>query len=259
MTDERDPKLQAAYRALDAEEPPRALDEAILAAARRPLAAARQTARSWTQRWSVPLSLAAVVVLSVVVTLRIQHEQPGIEQPAPVRKEEQVARQAAEPIKPAADPDGPAAESVARAPQQKSMPRKEAQAFPSSAQDRAVAESRVAEAAPASPAASSAPAPQMEAPALAKRADAAPEVGAMAGSVAPPPAPAADAPAMRAMQRERIAAERDVATPERELERIAGLRKQGKHDEADKALAEFRKRHPEFKIPAPMLERVERR
>jgi len=244
MTDERDPKLQSAYRALGAEEPPRALDAAILGAA-------RDSVQPWTKRWAVPLSLAAVVVLSVVVTLRIQHEQPGIEQPAPVRKEEQVARQVAEPAKPAAEP-------VARAPQQKSMTRKEAQAFPSSAQDRAVAENRVVEAAPARPAAAAAP--QLEAPALAKRADAPSEVGSAAGSVAAPPAPAAAAPAMRAMQRERIAGERTAAlTPEKELERIEELRKQGLHEEADRALAEFRKRHPDFKIPPAMLERVERR
>jgi hypothetical protein len=248
-----DPKLQSAYRALGAEEPPRALDEAILGAA-------RHSAQPWTKRWAVPLSLAAVVVLSVVVTLRIQHEQPGIEQPAPVRKEEQVARQAAEPLKPAAEPDKPAAEPAVRAPQQKSMTRKEAQAFPSPAQDRAVAESRVAEADKAPPAVASAPAPRMEAPALAKRADARSEPGSAAGSVAAPPAPATAAPAMRAMQRERVAQERTAApTPEKELERIAELRKQDKHDEADKALAEFRKRYPEFKIPPAMLERVERR
>jgi len=103
-----------------------------------------------------------------------------------------------------------------------------------------------------------------DAPALAKRADAASEVGSAAGSVAAPPAPAAAAPAMRAMQRERVAAEATTAekaalTPEQELERIAELRKQAKHDDADKALAEFRKRHPDFKISAAMLERVERR
>ena len=247
MAEERDAKISAAYRELGTEEPSRALDEAILGAA-------RKSVQPWTRRWAVPLSLAAVVVLSVVVTLRIQHEQPGIEQPAPVRKEEQVARQVAEPAKPAAEP-------VARAPQQKSMTRKEAQAFPSSPQDQAVAESRVAAAVPPpAPAPAAAPAPRMEeAPALAKRADAASEVGAVAGSVAPP-APAAAAPAMRAMQRERIAGERTVAlTPEKELERIEELRKQGLHEEADRALAEFRKRHPDFKIPPAMLERVERR
>jgi hypothetical protein len=48
-------------------------------------------------------------------------------------------------------------------------------------------------------------------------------------------------------------------TPERELERIAELRIQGRHDEADKALAEFRKRYPDYKIPEAMRARVERR
>ena len=80
MTDESDAKVSRRYRELGAEEPPRALDEAILAASRRP-------ARSWTQRWAVPLSLAAVLVLSVTVTLRIQHEQPGIELPVTAPKE----------------------------------------------------------------------------------------------------------------------------------------------------------------------------
>jgi len=38
-------------------------------------------------------------------------------------------------------------------------------------------------------------------------------------------------------------------SPERWLERIAELRKQGRHEEADKALAEFRQRYPDYTIP----------
>lgn len=38
-------------------------------------------------------------------------------------------------------------------------------------------------------------------------------------------------------------------SPERWLERIAQLRKQGRHEEADKALAEFRQRYPDYRIP----------
>ncbi|MDH3320593.1 MAG: hypothetical protein OEO84_13010, partial [Betaproteobacteria bacterium] len=49
------------------EEPPPALDAAILAAARR--------RRS---RWAVPVSIAAVVVLAVGVTLRVQLEAPDM-------------------------------------------------------------------------------------------------------------------------------------------------------------------------------------
>ena len=49
------------------------------------------------------------------------------------------------------------------------------------------------------------------------------------------------APAARAMP--------DAAAPERLLERIAELRKQGRHEEADKALEDFRRRYPDYRIP----------
>jgi hypothetical protein len=69
MTDpERDEKVTQAYRALGEEEPPRALDEAILAASRRRPA-----------RWRVPLSIAAVLVLAVGVTLRMLPPQRDAE------------------------------------------------------------------------------------------------------------------------------------------------------------------------------------
>jgi len=55
------------------------------------------------------------------------------------------------------------------------------------------------------------------------------------------------------------AAKAALDVPERELERIAQLRREGRHEEADKALAEFRKRHPDYRIPDAMRERVERR
>ena len=50
-----------------------------------------------------------------------------------------------------------------------------------------------------------------------------------------------------------------VQSPEQWLQGIADLRKQGRHEEADRELAEFRKRHPDYKIPPAMRERVERR
>lgn len=85
-----------------------------------------------------------------------------------------------------------------------------------------------------------------------------------------PPAPAAPAasaaredaaqPQLGAAARSEVMAKRALAeTPEQALERIAKLRAEGRHEEADRALAEFRKRHPEFRIPAEMRERVERR
>jgi hypothetical protein len=50
-----------------------------------------------------------------------------------------------------------------------------------------------------------------------------------------------------------------LQSPEQWLQGIADLRKQGRHQEADRELAEFRKRHPDYKIPPTMRERVERR
>jgi hypothetical protein len=47
--------------------------------------------------------------------------------------------------------------------------------------------------------------------------------------------------------------------PNRELERIALLREAGRHAEADRALEELRRRHPEFRIPDAVWERVKPR
>jgi hypothetical protein len=63
----------------------------------------------------------------------------------------------------------------------------------------------------------------------------------------------APAPEARAM------AKLAVEPPEQWLERIAELRKQGKHEEADKALAEFRRAYPEYRISEAMLEKVEKK
>ncbi len=60
---DRDARVSERYRALGREAPPPALDAAILAASRRRRA-----------RWAVPVSVAAVVVLAVGVTLRVQLE-----------------------------------------------------------------------------------------------------------------------------------------------------------------------------------------
>jgi hypothetical protein len=65
-----DARISAGYRALGAEQPPPSLDAAILAAARRQ-----------RSRWRVPVSIAAVLVLAVGVTLRVQLEQPDVAEP----------------------------------------------------------------------------------------------------------------------------------------------------------------------------------
>jgi hypothetical protein len=213
-----DPKVSAAYRELGAEEPPRALDDAILAAARR-------SARPWTKRWAVPLSLAAVIVLSVTVTLRIQHEQPGIESPV---------QQAAAP--PVAEKE--AVKEVAK---------------PAAADEVKIARRKPAEQiAPSLAVAPSSPEPKPFATDQAVASARSDESRGAAASVA-------GALAKRAEVQATPQALKQAESPERDIERIAELRGQGRHDEADRALTEFRKRYPEFRISEAMRERIERR
>ena len=47
-----------------------------------------------------------------------------------------------------------------------------------------------------------------------------------------------------------------VASPEAQLERIARLREAQRDEEADRALEEFRRRNPDYRIPAALWERV---
>jgi hypothetical protein len=82
------------------------------------------------------------------------------------------------------------------------------------------------------------------APSLMKREEAAPERRAKEVSRdAMSPAPAAAV----------------TETPERWLERIAQLRANGLHDEADRSLAEFRRANPGYRISEDWQGKVERR
>lgn len=68
---------------------------------------------------------------------------------------------------------------------------------------------------------------------------------------APAPAASAAKPMMSGRAADAVRAE----PPERWVERIIELRKQGKHDEAEKQLAEFRRLHPGYKLPEAALKR----
>lgn len=191
MTEHEDERVVSRrYRELPGEEPPRQLDEVILARARAagdtvPAPLVPPTGRS---RWYFPVAAAAILVLAVAVTWHIEREQPDA--------------------------------YVATAPE-------------------AVAPPKAAEA-PALAKESRAPAPAVPA-AQGERADVAESQPRIAAS--------------RMMRQEAAT----LATPAQWLERIARLRAEGRHEEADKALAEFRKRYPDFRISAEMLEKLERK
>ncbi|TMI39993.1 MAG: hypothetical protein E6H41_06235 [Betaproteobacteria bacterium] len=121
-------------------------------------------------------------------------------------------------------------------------------------------------------------APESRTDALEAKKDSAPQVELRKAKPAKPPATSAPALAPRAADTARnmeqpepqarsgpdaqvkglamLRAERGAV--EEALERIAELRRQGKQDEADNALAEFRRRFPNYRIPEEMLKKLER-
>lgn len=306
---EGDDKLLRSYRELARDEPPPALDAAILAASRRAVGS-----RPWSQRFAGPVSLAAVLVLALGITLNMQREQPDVEvalsspdypvpgappDPAPAASAT-VSPPAAPvaPAEPAADafrPDTLARKSApvpAKKPAAESFLKKETLAEaaperkeklaavapePPRPEPRAFATSPAAQA-PAAPVPQAVSPPQSIAP---------PSAVTTPAAVAPPPAAAPALPARAAAQsreapgeaearsgmkpsalaasREKREAAADnvqakvaapLPDPAAELERIARLRADGKHAEADKAIEAFSRAHPEYRIPDPVWQRV---
>ncbi|HEV2007695.1 MAG TPA: hypothetical protein VGQ88_03115 [Burkholderiales bacterium] len=79
---ERDARLAALYRAAAQNEPPAALDDAIRAAARRAVSSKpRLTGWPFSHSWGVPVSIAAVIVLSVSMVAVMREEAPEILEP----------------------------------------------------------------------------------------------------------------------------------------------------------------------------------
>ena len=275
---ESDGKVSAAYRSLAREEPSASLDAAILSASRGALA--RPSA---SRRWAAPVSIAAVLVLAFGVTLRMQQEKPGVESPdmdatrsaqraavpavppAAAEKFEDKAvaepsppmKQAAAPreearakkqVAPAAKPDKVEADRALRDEVRVESERKDLK-------ERAAVSELAKESNVASPAAAPAPQAKLQSRAFAPEPPASPA----------PPSAAASAPAPARLKREALEAQapagvaadaQAVDEPTRELEAIAKLRVEGRHEEADKALGEFRRKRPDYRIPDAMWERV---
>jgi outer membrane biosynthesis protein TonB len=257
---ERDETVSRRYREAAKEEPPASLDAKILASARAAVAPKR-----FAQRWAVPVSLAAVLVLAVGVTLRMQQEQPGIETrvpldaatPAPVR-----AIPVPAPAQPAPPPERQAQTDKPQEAKRIATPKlEEKRAKVMADRQEPVAAPQAATTAEASVQAPE-PAPRPQAFTQSQSAPVATQSSPPAASPAPAAAAArAPAPitALRASKREdsavgQLAKEQDAR--ERELERIARLRTDGRNTEADEALRRFRTENPDYRIPDAMWEKV---
>ncbi len=297
---ERDARLTALYRAAAQDEPPSALDDAIRAAARRAVSSRPQVASAAfrVRSWGIPLSIAAVVVLSVSLVFVMREETPELAAPPRADESANALRRAETPgtvvregaistpktlapatqapggagLKPSTPASEPAAEvrgrstkadSIAKQPERNgaNLPSPRSQhvtpeAFPGDtagaesknsapaeirARSKSEAESSFGivrdgsqEKAQVPPAPAVAAIPAARAPAAAPLAKTEPQVMGMAGGSL------VDA----------------KLPPEKWLERIEELRKQGKLDDAKASLAAFRRRYPDYLLPAALKDGI---
>lgn len=256
---EVDPRLSGLYREVSSEEPPSALDAAILAAAKQRIAAPKRNERRRWQHWIVPASLMAMVVLGVSITLQIARERPEtVAGPtgAPLLRDasspplaasiEAEEGEVAVPEVAAIPVPAPAAPVLAPAGGEPagrvaSEMRTRRAALPSvytgatdrkpSANDEVVPAEQRAEAVD-SPAV---PAPTVESDIAGSPTAAAPKARSLRQD-ASPPGPAAS------------------RSPVSWLEEIRRLKREGRMDEAGRQLTEFERAYPEIPLPADLDE-----
>jgi hypothetical protein len=233
---EHDPKVSSRYRELGREEPPPELDAAILAASRRAAKVhpAPLVAPTGRRRWYFPVAAAAIIVLAAAVTFHMDRQRPEPDMPV-------AAAPAPEPAKTPVIKRSEVERKASRAEAPKRERRTDDARKPAAYGFAPEPPAQTAQTQRPAPAPASSPA----------AADAAREVASVTQGSAGAAAARSEVRAARLMAQ--------TESPERTLERIAELRRQSRHEEADKALAEFRKRYPDYKIPETMLQKVEKR
>jgi len=263
---ENDLQLAAMYRAGADAAPPAHLDDAIRAAARREVAAGPR--RAGARRWALPVSLAAVLVLSVsaVTMMREQGadrpdsmisppETPTMTPPREIAQPPVTAAAETTPKRrsvtspPVTVADAPAAQAGPPVPAQAMSGRvaEAERAVPESRAKAAAAESNRTEAPVAASRDYTVSQPLLRSAPASMAAEMSDGAGASASAKAAAPAPAAALSAVPA----RGALWQDLLRepPEKWIQRIAELRRTGKTADADTLAAEFRRRFPDQRLP----------
>ncbi len=269
---EHDPQLAAVYRAGADAVPPTHLDDAIRAAARREVAAGPR--RAGARRWTVPVALAAVLVLSVsVVTMMREQGADHLEsmipppEPPAMTAQREVAESPAATVAgpetipkrrpatppPVAAPAEPAAKTEMSAPAQtfeRPAPGRATEAeqgmAASGSESRAKGAAVDATRAESIRAEDSAARRDSAPPRPLLRSAPAPMADAASGSgvSAKPAAALSAAPARNPLWQDLVR-----EPPEKWLQRITELRRAGNTADADTLVAEFRRRFPEQRLP----------
>lgn len=271
LPDGGDPQLAGLYRTAAGENPPGRLDAAIQAAARRAVGARPQAAgASWLRAWRVPLSIAAVLVMSVsMVTLTVRQKggpllEPPLTASVPVPRSEPATAPTVAESATAARPAAPASKSAVASAARKGAAGDVAETARPSPPAMPDAETAVATTPALQPPVFAPPAapPAESRVAAAQEERSAPPVRPLA-KASPAAAPEATSVEAQALRRDRAAGvaadaalpasalvrELDTQPPEKWLEKILGLRQQGRAQEAHELLAEFRKRYPNHSLP----------
>jgi hypothetical protein len=264
--------LSRAYGQSRQEEPPASLDETILAASRRSVKARPKIAWSpFSSSWMLPVSVAAVVLVSATVALLMKDElrqDTTLYAPVIPPVVEEKSRAAPTPM-PVPEAGGGTDSASTSSPRQPPAALTSPSAKTEGAHARQEARPAGPAAGPSAPAAE-APAPTLPAPPPAT--PGAPEEASAGGQTAPQAKSVADsiaAPAReattssevgsaRAKPRMQMMPESAVRTPAnvpmeedpaKWLAHITQLREQGKLAEASASLAAFKQRYPDYPIP----------
>ena len=276
---ERDARLAAAYRTGAQQQPPERLDDAIRAAARRAVAAGPRRSADRLRRWSIPLSLAAVVLLSVTLVTMMREEgvdrlmtgePPPRTQPpvavadGPAQVPAQPAAQSMSPARKAAAPAAGLQRAVPRtempAPELRGQEHREILAADAGSRAKAMAGAAAPADAAAdarqdsAPRAADAPRPLLRSAPATTPAPAALAETAAAGAAKPAAAPAglgalSSAAAPSAKAREALWQDLEGEPVAKWLDRLRDLRKSGRAADAERLFAEFRRRFPDAALP----------
>jgi len=236
--------LKRVYAAAPADEPPSALDERILAEARRVAESGGAQGRGGDRqgRWGPPLAAAAVLVLGVLVVFQMQVERPardGAAMEASGKHSEDAIALATPPQGGGASGAVPSEQAAFASPADGAGP---ALPVPQRSDSLIVADVADIPKTSRDPGADSAQAALL---AGRERPTARPERPMAPRSLAPAASPLSPAtePAIGKLDE----------SPEGWLRRLAELKQQGRAKEFDEGLAEFRKHHPGYRIPEALL------
>ncbi len=231
--------LPRALQEREQAEPPPELDRLVLRQARAAIEPGVASKMLRRNRWFVPLTLAATIVLSFTIVLRIQQSGDSPYTPMSGRVMEPAATSRAQ--------DAP--EQKAEAPRLRQIPERTLRREIAVPQLDTAEATSADNATPAVPLSEEIPGLAKEAPAVAESesrqsvANAAAEGNASVASRAAAPPPAPDAAGFA-----------KVESPQAWLERIRKLRADGKAEEADREFQAFRSRYPNYLLDNPVKE-----